>query len=830
MIARRKFPALAVALSFAALPVTSAQVVTLREMNQDLQVNVRAEVSGEVSVTVWSRNGGRELIPILPGVVGCQGKAKVDNTGGGTVRCPMALRRDGLALEEVVDLAPIARTLDPSTSIQLWLYSPRLGFDSSSIALDEEEGGGELLGQSMRFAAANAPAPIHIRFGYRPDQLAGIYLPLVGLALALTLIAFFMSRAGLAALSRSAVLLSMMVWMGTAARLQADGPVRIWFFGSSLANLLALFLAFWPPLFCVALGVALGSTLHAGQTRIGKAAEVLGALAVIPLLLTCVVGALPSLFNSEYAIAVIWLAATPIILLLRRSWIRARAQSKVRQLTTGELKERISALAARAGCPKVKAYVSFSKRSEMSNAFALPGKSIFLTAPLVRSLSKREVDAVAAHELSHIRHSGRGIWTALCLAMLLCETPVKDTLSFLPGGVLTAMLVPIIVFFASLGGMRRREFAADAGAAALTGDPQAMISSLAKIARNNRQPLDFKPLAEWLSSHPSTRKRIRALAARAGLDAAAVEKLCISDVQGESYELPGEDAERALFTPAWQTANAQIYGWVVIFASSGAGVLAAWLAGRFAGANPGGYGAFEIAAGIALGCLLTKCLASAAMAANFANLRRKLEAKLGTSGELVGLALESEPRLYNGFRFSDAGLLRFEGGRLCYQSERVNIALNPADVVDVAMVAASPSNWARRQPMVRFREPESCTRAFILHPVGWVPTQRRLLKSIERWRAAQSSPEHTSIRGFNPVAGEAFTNPTVPAMARGFLVPGTLTLLGTLLTGWMLRAEWWYVGLALTVAACSHIFLFLPALLYRSSAPPAALATPANAK
>jgi len=145
-------------------------------------------------------------------------------------------------------------------------------------------------------------------------------------------------------------------------------------------------------------------------------------------------------------------------------------------------------------------------------------------------------------------------------------------------------------------------------------------------------------------------------------------------------------------------------------------------------------------------------------------------------------------------------------------------------------VAASPSNWIRLQPMVRFRRPESgSVQAFILHPVGWLATQRRLLKSIEQWRATQSSPESTSIIGFNPIAGQPFTNPTIVEAARGFRVTGGVTLVAAVAARGVLQAEWWYVGCALAVAACAHLFMYLPAMLYRQPAPPAELTAPVDA-
>jgi Zn-dependent protease with chaperone function len=819
-------PMLCLVLCLVLFPAGRAQLLTVQKMGaentgQDLYVNLRMETTGEATLNAWSRNGGGELTQLLPQVLHCQDGRKAETTGRNAIRCSQALQREGLALEAVLDLAPIARALNGSTGIELFVGHPRLGFDSSSVVMTDD-GDGPYATGTARFEAGTVPAPIRIRFGYHPDQLVGVYLPLLALALALTLIATIMSRAGYAPMALSAILLGTMVWMGAASQLQADAPLRILLFGSPLANFAALFLNLWPPLFCVAAGVALGSRMRGGKVR-RTFGEVFWAYAVIPLILTCVVGALPSMTRGNWLPTAGWLLASPIFLLARRAWNRARARSSTRQLPAGELKERVSALAVRAGCPQVKVYISSSANSQAANAFALPGRTIFLTAPLVRLLSKREVDAVAAHELSHVRHSNRGLYMALCFAMLLWETPVWETLYTLPGGLVAAMLLPIVIFLAALRGSRKREFRADAGAAALTGDPRAMISSLARISRNNDSPLEMNALVVWFSSHPSTATRIKALAAAARLEATEVETLCSNNDPGEHYEIPaqqgGPDLSTDLFTPAWQRTNAGIYGWLVVFGSCGAGILVACLLESFTG-----FGIAPVLAGIVLGCLLTKGATAAAMSRSYGRLRQKLVAKLGVDGQIVGLAPECEARIYGSYRFSDAGLLRFENGRLFYQSERVEIALNPLDVVEVGMVAAAPSNWFRRQPMLRFRDPESGqVHGFILHTVDWLAAQRKLSRSIERWRARETSPESTSIRGFNPVAGETFRNPTIAAVARGFLVVGGIALAIAIATCLILRFDWPYVAWALVVTAGAYTSMLLPSMLYRPpSLPPAA--------
>jgi len=829
MSADRKIALLTAALWLVTASSGRAQLVTAPDRRPDFNLHVSTNLSGEVSVSAWSRDAGWEGSGVLEQVIHCHGSARTEGPRSDTVVCSSALRRDGLALEAVVDVAPIAQRLNATTGMELWLHAPRLGFDSVSLPMSGDEEGSGRISRSIRFEAGKPPQAIHLRFGYLPDQLAGIYLPLLALALALVLISVAISRAGLEVLSRSAVLLGTMIWMAAAAQFQADAPLRILLFGTPYAHLAALLVDFWPPLLCVGIGVALGNRIRANPAQSGRAGAVLQSLAVIPLLLTCAVGAFPWLNNGSLTLSFIWLAAAPIILLLRRFWLRAKGRFTLRQVSSGELKQRLSALAAQAGCPQVKVYISFSTRSDHLNAFALPRRSIFLTAPLIRSLSKREVDAVAAHELSHFRHSNRAVWLALMLAMVMCETPIRDQLVLLPGGLFAAVLLPIAVFVAGLRGMRKCEFAADANAAALTGDPRAMISSLARIARKNGSA-NMNAVAEWFSSHPSTLKRIRALAAAARLDAAEVDSLCNQDDRGDRYQLPQEESDGPIFTPGWQTVNAGIYGWVTILGSCGAGLSIAWLLIRFGAFNAGEYGVVQVIAGIAIGCIFTKGLAATLMAMNYARLRRKLQAKLGIGGQLVGLAMDGEARLYNGFRFSDAGLFRFERGRLCYQSERVTIALNPADVAETGMVAASPSNWIRKQPMVRFRQPETGKMlAFILHPVDWLPAQRLLLRSIERWRVTEGSQEKTSISGFNPGGGQPFTNPTFAGTARGFLVPGCVTFVAAVSGSAVLDAQWWYAGCALAVAASSYAFMLLPALLYRSPALPPELSAPVDA-
>ena len=48
---------------------------------------------------------------------------------------------------------------------------------------------------------------------------------------------------------------------------------------------------------------------------------------------------------------------------------------------------------------------------------SLFGAGVVLAAPPVAALTGREVDAIAAHELSHLRRKNYGVWTAFAIVV-----------------------------------------------------------------------------------------------------------------------------------------------------------------------------------------------------------------------------------------------------------------------------------------------------------------------------------------------------------------------------------------------------------------------------
>jgi heat shock protein HtpX len=161
------------------------------------------------------------------------------------------------------------------------------------------------------------------------------------------------------------------------------------------------------------------------------------------------------------------------------------------------------------GLPKPRAYVI---DDTAPNAFATgrdPDHAVICaTRGLLDKLTRTELEGVIAHELSHIKHYDirlAGIVTVLVgLIALLGDWFLRaswmgkrssnkrgsqlDAL-FMILGLLFAILAPIIAKFIQLAISRRREFMADAGAIAITRQPQGLISALEKISKD-KEPLE----------------------------------------------------------------------------------------------------------------------------------------------------------------------------------------------------------------------------------------------------------------------------------------------------------------------------------------------------
>jgi heat shock protein HtpX len=226
--------------------------------------------------------------------------------------------------------------------------------------------------------------------------------------------------------------------------------------------------------------------------------------------------------------------------------LRAMGAQEVSPQQAPELHAMIERLCVQADLPKPRIHVM---PSSMPNAFAM-GRSqkaaaVCATTGIMELLSPSELEGVMAHELTHIANRDVMVMTLASFFASLAAMIMQFGFFFGGGfgggsddddgpGVLgiiaVSMVVYVISFFLIQALSRYREFAADRGAAVITGRPSALASALLKISGTmERVPqTDLRAHAEMnafyivpanvrqslfnlFSTHPPMDKRIAAL-------------------------------------------------------------------------------------------------------------------------------------------------------------------------------------------------------------------------------------------------------------------------------------------------------------------------------
>ena len=177
--------------------------------------------------------------------------------------------------------------------------------------------------------------------------------------------------------------------------------------------------------------------------------------------------------------------------------------------------------------------------------------SITVTRGLMNTLSDEELEAVLAHELTHIRNADVRLLVIAVIFVGIFSFVGEMTFRSLrfsgrgssrrssgrdSGGAAIAILVALLIIAIAyalaivirFALSRRREYLADAGAVELTKNPDAMISALQKISGNalvSNAPSEVREMfienphsdfASIFATHPPIEKRIEALMKFAG--------------------------------------------------------------------------------------------------------------------------------------------------------------------------------------------------------------------------------------------------------------------------------------------------------------------------
>ena len=224
--------------------------------------------------------------------------------------------------------------------------------------------------------------------------------------------------------------------------------------------------------------------------------------------------------------------------------LRAMGARVVSPQEAPQLHAMVERLCVQADLPKPKVAVA---NTRMPNAFAL-GRSpksatVCATTGIMELLSPAELEGVMAHELTHVANRDVLVMTLAGFFATIAAYIVQFGFFFGGGSMgddddnpsfMVLLLVSVVVYVVSFLLMqalsRYREFAADRGAAIITGRPSALASALTKIssgmhripqkdlrAASELQAFFIFPAARGsisgiFATHPPMEKRIAALA------------------------------------------------------------------------------------------------------------------------------------------------------------------------------------------------------------------------------------------------------------------------------------------------------------------------------
>ena len=206
----------------------------------------------------------------------------------------------------------------------------------------------------------------------------------------------------------------------------------------------------------------------------------------------------------------------------------------------------VASLAQKAGLPMPRVYMI---ESESPNAFAT-GRNpengvVAVTTGIMRILSAQELEGVLAHEMSHIKHRDiliQSVAATIAGAITMIANWARFAAFFGGGGsgddedgggnivsvIIFSMLAAFAAMLIQLAISRSREYLADDGGAALSGNPLYLADALKKLSAGVAlrpmndanpstaplfivNPFSVKGVLSLFSTHPPIEERIRRL-------------------------------------------------------------------------------------------------------------------------------------------------------------------------------------------------------------------------------------------------------------------------------------------------------------------------------
>jgi len=466
--------------------------------------------------------------------------------------------------------------------------------------------------------------------------------------------------------------------------------------------------------------------------------------------------------------AILWavlgyVAAVGLLIVCIGGWFQSR-NPVLNVLPPGELRQRLFELADQMQVRVYQVYSMPSAHWRLLNVVGALGECVHVTAEVLPHLSRREVDALLAMELARLwRRRRTALWRFLGYTLLIGivgATVLTISAGLESSWLLLPLIFPLLLVLRSH--RRGQHFSArlDRDTLAITGDPEALITALAKLRRLQMVPLVAgeepsaaeNALAEW--------PRLRNLADRAAIPPERLREILVRPGSGEDRYDPlpataqiAPQADRRVFSRTFKQHALSRQNWTVLALEIATPALTAYLV-----EGQRWHGVWLILAYLA-GLLLTVLFGRLAIHyfgrqtdhALQQGFRDKL-AREGLTpdawgGIFVGLAPHAEPRNYEGFLVWDVGFLMLIGDRLCYLGDRTRFALDRENIRDVYLGLAGPSRRIAQCVYLVWRDDEhALSGTFHLSASGrhglWRldPAAAKLAKRLRDWRQQANAP------------------------------------------------------------------------------------------
>ena len=384
--------------------------------------------------------------------------------------------------------------------------------------------------------------------------------------------------------------------------------------------------------------------------------------------------------------------------------------ARMRALDTGELRARASTLAQASQVQLKSVHILDNRFPSEANAFAMSGGRISLTRGLIDHMSRREVDAVLAHEVGHLGGKHIGMRTLLLVAYIAVIGPAATFIMSKAGLPEWAMMIPIAPFLYILAAgqlSQSHELNADSRAVQLTNDPEATIAALSRLAKLTQSPVDWGGIQGSILSHPSMRRRVLSIARRFGVpEPRALELLDHPDALGtdpahpDRYPLPAHFQNAApVFSSTAKISHSYWATWVL-----GGTLVALLMAAAFLlSQNRMDFGLQGLAFLISLPAVawLTLQVDERWDHSFIAGMKRRIAGQSARTPDGVFVALLPGDQVFpiEGVYAWDLGMLTLEPDRLSFRGEQARFSVPRADVQSIE-IRRGPFWWHRTYAVV----------------------------------------------------------------------------------------------------------------------------------